>query len=108
VLPSLEEGFGMPVLEAMSLGIPVVASDRGALPDLLGDAGILIDPTNEAELADACGRVLLEDRLAQHLSMRGRSRAANFSWRHTAAAVRQAFVEAAGVATGAVSKSDAR
>ena len=96
VLPSFDEGFGMPALEAMSLGIPVVASDRGALPELVGDAGILIDPTSEADLAEACRQVLTDDGLAQDLADRGRSRAATFSWRRTAQTVRQAFAEAVG------------
>ena len=94
VLPSLDEGFGMPVLEAMSLGIPVVASDRGALPELVGEAGVLIDPTSAADIAEGCRRMLTDDRLAEDLATRGLARAARFSWRRTAQLVRQAFVEA--------------
>ena len=94
VLPSLDEGFGMPVLEAMSLGIPVVASNRGALPELVGEAGVLIDPTSAADIAEGCRRMLTDDRLAEDLATRGLARAARFSWRRTAQLVRQAFVEA--------------
>ncbi len=94
VLPSFDEGFGMPVLEAMSLGIPVIASARGALPELVGEAGLLIDPTNEVALCEALARVATNDALAQALASRGRARASLFSWRRTAAAVRQVFIEA--------------
>lgn len=91
VLPSFEEGFGMPVLEAMSLGIPVIVSARGALPELVGDAGLLTDPADPASLAEALDRVVADDTLAERLAMRGQSRAAVFSWRETAASLRRAF-----------------
>ena len=94
VLPSLEEGFGMPALEAMSLGIPVVATNRGALPELVGDAGLLVDPTQPASMMDALERVLRDDTLADTLAQRGLARASGYSWRHTGAAVRRAFTEA--------------
>lgn len=96
VLPSFEEGFGMPALEAMSLGIPVVVSDRGALPGLVGDAGLVIDAADVSALADALDRVTSDDVLAEALSGRGRARAATFSWRHTATAVRRACEMAIG------------
>jgi glycosyltransferase involved in cell wall biosynthesis len=94
VLPSFYEGFGMPVLEAMSLGIPVIVSDRGALPELVGDAGLLVSPDSEDALAMAVERLLSEDLLATALSERGRERARRFDWRQTARAVHQAFEEA--------------
>ena len=58
VLPSLEEGFGLPALEAMACGAPVVASRRGALPEVVADAGVLVDPEDESALAAALARVL--------------------------------------------------
>ena len=94
VLPSFEEGFGMPVLEAMSLGIPVIVSDRGALPELVGDAGLTISPDSEEALATAVTRLLGDDTLAATLSKRGRERAGQFDWRHTARAIHRAFEEA--------------
>jgi glycosyltransferase involved in cell wall biosynthesis len=94
VVPSYEEGFGMPALEAMSLGIPVIASDRGALPELLGDAGVFIDPDDAESLAAALDRVLTDADLAAAMSVRGRERSRGFLWTDTAKAVRQAFHEA--------------
>ncbi len=61
VLPSLEEGFGIPALEAMTIGVPVIASNRGALPEVVGDAGILVDPENVREFSNALERVLCDD-----------------------------------------------
>ncbi|MGH9200052.1 MAG: glycosyltransferase family 4 protein [Vicinamibacterales bacterium] len=106
VLPSFDEGFGMPVLEAMSLGIPVIASARGALPELVGEAGLLIDPTDELALCEALARVVTDDALAQILASRGLARARLFSWDRTAAAVRQVFMEAV-LARASVSRLDA-
>jgi glycosyltransferase involved in cell wall biosynthesis len=94
VLPSFEEGFGMPALEAMSLGIPVVVSNRGALPEVVGDAGLLVDPTDTDALCDSLRRVLADDQLATTLATRGRAHAAPFSWDRTATLVRAAFAAA--------------
>jgi len=94
VLPSFHEGFGMPALEAMSLGIPVVASNLGALPELVGDAGLLVSPHAEDALVSALERVLTEDHLADTLGARGRERAREFDWQATARAVRETCEEA--------------
>jgi glycosyltransferase involved in cell wall biosynthesis len=94
VLPSHEEGFGMSVLEAMSLGIPVVASNRGALPGLVGDTGILIAPDDTECIAAALDRVLSDDGVAEEMSGRGLERSKRFQWRYTAEAIHQAFREA--------------
>jgi glycosyltransferase involved in cell wall biosynthesis len=91
VLPSHEEGFGMPALEAMSLGVPVVASNRGALPWLLEDAGLLIAPDDSESITVALDRVLGDDALAETLACRGLERAKGFQWRYTAAAIHEAF-----------------
>ena len=97
VLPSWNEGFGITALEAMSLGIPVVTSDRGALPEVVGDAGLLMSPDSEDSLVSALDQLLSNAWLADALSARGRERATRFNWQSTAALVRAAFEEAAHV-----------
>ncbi len=87
VLPSLEEGFGLPALEAMACGAPVVASDRGALPEVLDDAALLVDAEDPAALAAAMTRVLSAADLREELARRGRIRAAAFSVDRTAGRV---------------------
>lgn len=94
VMPSFEEGFGMPVLEAMSLGVPVVAANRGSLPEVLGDAGPLVDPEQPAELAQAIGRLLWDDAHAATCAARGLARARQFNWAATARRVYDTYVEA--------------
>jgi glycosyltransferase involved in cell wall biosynthesis len=94
VLPSHEEGFGMPVLEAMSLGIPVIVSRRGNLPDLVGDAGVIVEPDEVESIVTAMDRVLGDDGFATMLGTRARERALQFDWQRTAHAVRQVFEDA--------------
>lgn len=94
VLPSYEEGFGMPVLEAMSLGIPVIAARRGAMPELVGDAGLLIVPEDAESIVDALSRVLTDDHVAETIGWRGFQRSRQFRWEHTARAIHTAFQEA--------------
>ena len=72
VQPSFEEGFGLPVLEAMTLGVPVVAANRGALPEVLGDAGLLVDPDDPDEIAAAIARLLDDDGFARGVRGEGR------------------------------------
>lgn len=84
--PSLYEGFGLPVLEAMSCGTPVVTSDRSALAEVAGDAALLVDPTDVEALAEALGRLLSDDSLRADLRTRGIERAGQFSWERTARA----------------------
>jgi glycosyltransferase involved in cell wall biosynthesis len=91
VHPSFDEGFGMTVLEAMSLGVPVVASDRGSLPEVLGGAGLQVDPDRPADIADAIARVLREDGLAESCAAKGVDRARAFRWEHTAGLVYDAY-----------------
>lgn len=83
-LPSFYEGFGLPPLEAMACGTPVVVSDRASLPEVVGDAGLLVDPDDPASIADGLRRVLTDPALAADLRRRGREQAARFSWRETA------------------------
>jgi glycosyltransferase involved in cell wall biosynthesis len=87
VQPSFEEGFGMPVLEAMTLGVPVVAANRGALPEVLGDAGLLVDPEQPAAIAAAMARVLFDAQFAAACTARGLARARHFRWDRTAGQV---------------------
>jgi len=93
-VPSYHEGFGIPALEAMTMGVPVVAANRGALPEVVGDAGLLVDPHDAAQLADALERVLTDGSLAVALGERGRARAARYTWRAAATAARQAYASA--------------
>ncbi len=84
MLPSFDEGFGLPVVEAMTLGIPVVASDRGALSEVCGGAAVLVDPHERGSICRGIERVLREPGLAERLAERGLTRARDFSWRRTA------------------------
>jgi glycosyltransferase involved in cell wall biosynthesis len=94
VQPSFEEGFGIPVLEAMSLGVPVVASNRGALPEVLGDAGTLVDPDDHDALALAIERIIEDDGVAAAAASKGLARARQFSWERTARGVFDAYQQA--------------
>ena len=78
--PSLDEGFGMPVLEAMAHGVPVVASRRSAIPEAAGDAALLVDPEDVEELGEALWRIASREELAEDLAGRGRARALLFPW----------------------------
>ena len=95
VLPSLNEGFGLTALEAMSAGVPVVASNRGSLPEVLGGAGLLFEPEDATTLAAALERIVTDDEAARRLGEAGLSRAAAFTWERSAAALRQAYLDAA-------------
>lgn len=82
--PSFYEGFGLPPLEAMACGAPVVTSDRGSLPEVVGEAGLLVDPNDPAAIAAALERVLGDPALAADLRTRGIERASTFSWERAA------------------------
>lgn len=80
IFPSLFEGFGIPVLEAMACGCPVICSKATSLPELVGDAAILVDPLNVAEIGEAIYNVLYSNQLRQTLGQKGREQVKNFSW----------------------------
>jgi glycosyltransferase involved in cell wall biosynthesis len=83
-LPSLYEGFGIPPLEAMACGLPVIVADNSSLPEVVGDAGVLVNAYDTASLAEGLTRLLGDPALRQRLSQRGRARAQTFTWRQAA------------------------
>jgi glycosyltransferase involved in cell wall biosynthesis len=83
--PSLYEGFGLPVLEAMACGAPVICGNRSSLPEVVGEAAFLVDPTDTEAIAAAIRRVLEDEGLRQKMSEKSLAQAARFSWQRTAA-----------------------
>jgi glycosyltransferase involved in cell wall biosynthesis len=84
VFPSLYEGFGLPVLEAMSCGTPVISSNRSSIPEIMGSAGILIDPTDVRDLAERIVGLLRDSKERERLRVLGKEQAALFSWKEVA------------------------
>jgi|SRR5450755_1723262 len=93
VFPSLYEGFGLPPLEAMAAGTPVVASNVSSLPEVLGDAALLVNPENVFEIARAIQDALLDEDLRRDLIAKGRAQAARYSWDRTAREVLEVYRE---------------
>jgi len=93
VFPSLYEGFGLPPLEAMASGTPVITSNVSSLPEVVGDAALLIDPYESGEIANAIRRVLTEPALASDLRQRGLARVKEFSWERSVTRVREIYEE---------------
>ena len=94
--PSLYEGFGFPVVQAMAAGAPVVTSNVSSLPEVTGDAAVLVDPRSSSELRDALCRMLLSPELRADLAARGRARAEAFRWEKCAAESLRFFERIAG------------
>jgi len=84
VFPSLYEGFGLPVLEAMACGTPVITSDTSSLPEVVGEAGIMVEPQDHEGLAVAIERVLSDAELRHEMIDKGLKRARQFTWEKTA------------------------
>jgi glycosyltransferase involved in cell wall biosynthesis len=91
VFPSLYEGFGLPPLEAMACGTPVVTSNVSSLPEVVGDAGLTVDPTDVNALANAMSRALQDSELREQMTARGLARASQFTWLRAARELREVY-----------------
>ena len=96
ILPSFYEGFGLPPLESMACGTPVIVSDRGSLPEVIGDAGLFVDPDREESITGAIRTLWESDRLRSELREKGFKRAKDFSWEKTARETLEVYESLAG------------
>ncbi len=96
VFPSLSEGFGLPPIEAMACGAPVVTSNVSSLPEVTGGAAVLVDPYDVESIADGIARVLSNPALREELRVKGIARALDFSWERSVARTREIYQEVAG------------
>jgi glycosyltransferase involved in cell wall biosynthesis len=93
IMPSLYEGFGLPVLEAMACGTPVICSNRTSLPEVAGDAALLVDPAQQESITSALVDLLQSKEKCEHFAQAGLKRAELFSWQHTAWLTYQVYQE---------------
>jgi O-antigen biosynthesis alpha-1,2-mannosyltransferase len=91
--PSFDEGFGMPVLEAMAAAVPVITSNRPSMVEVAGEAALMVDPHDQQQLADALARLMASEDLQRELVVRGEKRAAGFSWERAARATLAVYRE---------------
>jgi glycosyltransferase involved in cell wall biosynthesis len=98
VYPSVYEGFGLPALEAMACGTPVIAANNSALPEVVGEAGLLVGAKDVEAMAHSISILARDPELRQELSQRGRQRAAGYSWRKTAEATLGVYHDAVSLA----------
>jgi glycosyltransferase involved in cell wall biosynthesis len=95
VYPSYFEGFGLPALEAMQCGAPVIAAQTTSLPEVVGDAGLLVDPFDESAISSALGKVIDDRELRTRMRVKGLDRARHFSWKRTAKLTLEIYQRAA-------------
>jgi alpha-1,3-rhamnosyl/mannosyltransferase len=93
LFPSLEEGFGIPVLEAMASGVPVVTSNLSSMPEVGGEAALYVNPYNPADIAQKVVQVVEDSALRAGLVQKGLTRASEFTWRRTAEATLAVYDE---------------
>lgn len=96
VFPSLYEGFGLPPLEAMACGAPVVTSNVSSLPEITGGAALLVDPCNEDAIAEAMTRAVMDESLRAELIRKGQQRARAFSWKQSVQTIHEIYMQVAG------------
>jgi len=106
--PSLYEGFGLPPLEAMACGAPVVTSRLSALPEVVGDAAVLVDPYSVEDIALGMAKVLEDEALRTELVTRGRARARSFSWERSVKAIHEAYLKVLGAGVPALAAPESR
>jgi glycosyltransferase involved in cell wall biosynthesis len=97
VMPSLDEGFGLPAVEAMACGTPVASSDKGSLPEVLGDAGAYFDPLDLQSITSVVGTLLEDSERRAQMRERGLARSRSFRWERSAAETLSIFNELCGV-----------
>jgi glycosyltransferase involved in cell wall biosynthesis len=95
VFPSLYEGFGLPPLEAMALGTPVVTSNTSSLPEVVGNAAVLVNPENVFDISRALHRVLVDKALREKLKQRGYEQAQRYSWDLSVQRIRRVYEDVA-------------